>query len=141
MIVIEIQTLIDITNTKVNRPRKGFDKEYDQCKNFTTLKQCIELRSNISFDTDPIVETKDLKSLGFGDKFKGKHKVWTFRFTPERNGVYHNGINEIGHLIEDLGEVPVIKNLDETINISTSIFDLKNQELKNTIIKAIKGTI
>ena len=141
MIVIEVQTLIDITNTGINRPRKGFEKEFDQCKNFTTLKQCIELRSNIHFDTNPVVEIKDIKTFDFGKNYKGKHKVWTFRFIPERNHVYHNGISEIGYLIEDLSEVPVIKNLDETINIPIPIFDLKNQELKNTIIKAIKGTI
>lgn len=141
MQIIEIQTLIDITDTKVNRPRQGLAKEHDQFKNFTTLKQCIELRSIISYDTDPMVETKDVKGSEFGSKFKGKHKIWTFRFAPDRTGVYNDGLSDVGALIEDLHGVPVIQNLSETVNITKPIFDLKDQELKNTTIKAIKGTI
>lgn len=141
MQVIEIQTLVDITDTKVNRPRPDAQLEHDQFRNFTTLKQCVELRSNIIFDTAPSVETKDIKDLGFGTKFKGKHQVWTFRFTPERTGAYVEGNNEIGALIDDVHGVPFIQKLKESINIDVAVFDLKNQATKNTIIKAIKGTI
>jgi len=141
MKIIEIQTLIDITNTKVNRPRKDFLKEYDQFKNFVTLKQCLELRSIINYQTDPVVETKDVKNLDFGSKFKGKHNVWTFRFSPDRSGVYSDGISEIGLLVEDIHEVPFIQNLTETINIARPVFDLKDTESKNTIIKAYEGSI
>lgn len=141
MLVIEIQTLIDITDTKISKPRAGQLKEHDQYRNFTTLKQCVELRSIISYDTDPVLETKDIKGLEFGSKYKGKQKVWTFRFAPDRSGVYSDGISEIGCLIDDLHEVPVIQNLSESINISKPIFDLKDSENKNTIVKALKGTI
>ena len=141
MQVIEIQTLIDITDTKVNRPRSGLQLEHDQFRNFTTIKQCVEIRSNIIYDTDPSVETKDVKDLGFGTGFKGKHKVWTFRFSPERSGVYIENNNEIGALIEDIHGVPVIQKLQETINMDKAIFDLKDPVAKNTIIKAIQGTI
>lgn len=141
MQVIEIQTLVDITDTKVNRPRAGQQKEHDQYRNFTTLKQCAEIRSNIMYDTSPSVETVDVKDMGFGSKFKGKQQVWTFRFTPERSGVYIDGNNEIGALIEDIHGVPVIQNLTETINMTKAIFELKDTATKNTIIKALQGTI
>ena len=141
MDVIEIQTLIDITDSKVNRPRMSFEKEHQQYRNFTTLKQCVEIRSIISYNTDPVCEIKDLKTSEFGSKYKGKQKVWTFRFSPDRSGVYHDGSSEIGHLINDLHEIPIIQNLTETVNISKAILDLKDSENKNTIIKAIKGTI
>ena len=141
MDVIEIQTLIDITDSKVNRPRLNLEKEHQQYRNFITLKQCIEIRSIISYNTDPIHEVKDIKGMDFGLKFKGKHKIWTFRFSPDRSGVYYDGRSEIGHLINDIHEVPIIQNLTETVNISKAIFDLKDAESKNTIIKAIKGTI
>lgn len=141
MIIIEIQTLIDITNSKISRPIRGRLKEHDQFRNFATLKQCVELRSNISFETDPLLEVNDVKNLQFGSSYKGKHNVWTFRFTPDRTGVYSNGIDEIGLLIDDMHGVPVVQNLTETVNIAKAIFDLKDLAHKNTIIKAIKGTI
>jgi hypothetical protein len=141
MLIIEIQTLVDITDTKVNRPRPGLQLEHDQFRNFTTLKQCVELRSNVIFDSPPSLETKDIKDLGFGTKFKGKQKVWTFRFTPERSGAYVEGNDEIGALIDDVHGVPFIQKLQESINIDKAIFDLKDPASKNTIIKAIKGTI
>ena len=142
MEVIEIQTLVDITNTKVIRPNQGTQMAYDQFRNFTTLRQCIELRSIVSYDTLPEVETVDVKGLGFGTEFKGKQRVWTFKFVPDRVSVYtsEDG-NPIGNLIEDMHAVPIIKNLTETVNIDTAIFNCTDNSFKNTIIKAHKGTL
>jgi hypothetical protein len=140
METIEIQTLIDITNTKIIRPSQGTQFEHDQYRNFTTLKQCVEIRSIISYDGDPRMDLMDVKGMGFGSDYKGKHAVWTWRFHPDRSGVYiHNG-DELGALYEDISGVPVIQKLKETINIDTTIFELKNPATKNTIIKALKGT-
>jgi hypothetical protein len=136
MQTIEIKTLLDITDTKITRPTQGSQLEYDQYRNFTTLKQCVELRSIISYDHSPNVETVDIKELGFGSKYKGKHTVWTWTFYPDRAGVYSNNINEIGSLIEDVDGVPIIKKLTETINIDKAIFELKSSSATNTIIKA-----
>jgi 3-deoxy-D-manno-octulosonate 8-phosphate phosphatase KdsC-like HAD superfamily phosphatase len=140
MQTIEIQTLVDITDTKVARPNQGTPLQHDQYRNFTTLRQCVEIRSIISYDASPTVETKDLKDLGFGSNFKGKHKVWTFRFYPDRSGAYIEGNNEVGTLLDDVNGVPVIQKLTETINMDTAMFELKNAATKNTIIKAIQGT-
>ncbi|NBP03371.1 MAG: hypothetical protein EBU90_25445 [Proteobacteria bacterium] len=141
MLVIEIQTLIDITNTKVTRLRPGLQLEHDQYRNFITLKQCLEIRSNILFETDPNIETKDIKDLGFGTKHKGKHKVWTFRFSPEREGAYSDSKDPIATLGDDIHGVPIIQKLKESINIDKAIFDLKDSATKNSIIKALQGTI
>jgi hypothetical protein len=142
MEIIEIQTLVDITNTKVVRPNQGSQLAYDQNRNFITLRQCVEIRSIVSFDNPPLVETYDIKSMGFGSDFKGTHKVWTFKFIPDRVGVYtsEDG-NLVGCLLEDLNLVPIIKKLEETVNIDKAVFDCKNTATKNTIIKAYKGTI
>ena len=43
MEVIELKTLIDITNTNVRRITQGSETTYNQYKNWTTLNQCIEL--------------------------------------------------------------------------------------------------
>jgi len=142
MDIIEIKTLIDITNTGVIRPRQGSQQELDQHKNFITLSQCSEMRSIISYDNPPTQETVDVKSLGFGSAHKGKHTIWTFTFRPDRSGVYMNEHGDtLGCLIDDLHEVPIIKNLTETINIDKAVFDLKDTLNKNTIIKALPGTI
>jgi hypothetical protein len=141
MQVIEIKTLVDITDTKVNRPKAGLVLEHDQFRNFTTLKQCVEMRSNIIYDTPPTMEVVDVIDMGFGTKYKGKQQVWTFKFTPERSGTYVLGNNEVGSLIDDIDQVPIIQNLTETINMDKAIFELKDATTTNTIIKALQGTI
>jgi len=140
--VIEICTLIDITRTGVSRPTQGTQIEIDQNRNFTTLSQCTELRSIVSYTDPPSAETVDVKGMGFGSNYKGKHRVWRFQFTPDRSGVYRDSDgNDIGLLLNDLHSVPVIKNLTETINIDVAIFNLKDGKTKNTIIKALPGTV
>ena len=141
MQLIEIKTLVDITNTKVSRPNQGTQLEIDQHRNFTTLKQCAELRSIISYDFSPEMQVIDVKDQGFGSKYKGKHAVWTFKFSPDRSGAYANDDNDIGCLLEDVHGVPVVEKLTETINIEKAIFELIDASSKNTVIKAIKGTI
>jgi hypothetical protein len=99
----------------------------------------VEIRSIISYDASPSVETVDVKDLGFGSKHKGKHQVWTFRFNPDRSGAYVEGNNEVGALIDDVHAVPFIQKLSETINIDKSVFELSDNDLKNTVIKIILG--
>ena len=139
MEVIEIRTLIDITDTGVKRPSQGSQQELDQYKNYITLKQCIELRSVISYDFSPNCTETDIKGLGFGRVFKGKHRVWTWRIRPDRELVFAQDDNPIGGLMHDIDQVPVIKKLSETINIDKPVFDLSDNDFKNTTIKIISG--
>jgi hypothetical protein len=134
---IEIKTLIDITKPDVHRPGQGSTLEQNQYKNWITLQQCIGLRSVIEYDQLPTVEKIDIKGLGFGSKYRGEHLVWTFIFRPDRSLAYDdaNG-NIIGLLLEDVNQVPIIKKLTETINISKAVFDLETPQYKNTIITA-----
>jgi hypothetical protein len=142
MQIIEIKTLIDITCTGVMRLNQGTQLMIDQNRNFTTLKQCAELRSVIIYDNLPILSVVDVTGLGFGTNFKGTHNVWTFRFTPDRLDVYktENG-DEIGELWNDIHGVPVIKNLTETINIDKAVFNCKDSANKNTFIMAHQGIV
>ena len=136
---IEIKTLIDITKTKALRPNQGTQLEIDQYKNFITLMQCIEIRSIVEYNSAPVVEKLDLKSLDFGAAYKGKQNVWSFKFRPDRSGVYPLDDNIIGLLFNDLHQVPVVKNLTETINIDKAIFDLKDIQFKNTSIRVLES--
>jgi hypothetical protein len=137
---IKILTLVDITATGINRPTQGQQLSIDQQRNFITLLQCAELRSVVHYDEPPVCEEQDISDLGFGSKYKGNHKVWTFTFTPDRESVYRdsNG-DDLGYLINDINLVPVIKNLTETINIDKAVFDVSNGENRNTVVMAISG--
>jgi hypothetical protein len=80
--------------------------------------------------------------MGFGKAYQGVHKVWIFKFTPDRVGVYADDTGDaIGNLLEDMNAVPIIKNLTESINIEKAIFDCMDTDIKNTIIRVNIGTI
>jgi len=137
MEVIEIKTLIDITNTNVRRINQGTQQQLDQYRNWTTLQQCIGLRAIMSYDQNPIVNLIDITGIGFGEHFKGIHNVWTFYFKPERADAFTNKYSSFGLLIEDLDKIPVILNLTETINTQRAVFETTDYKSKNTIINTI----
>lgn len=136
METIEIKTLVDITNSGARRANQGSQKEVDQYRNWTTLNQCIEIRSIISYNSSPTCETIDLKGQGFGTEYKGKQKVWTWRFNPDQAEAFGAGLDL---LTADLDKVPFIKNLDETVNIEQAVFELTDSAKKNTILTLITG--
>ena len=109
---IEIKTLIDITKPSVARPGQGSELEQNQFKNWVTLQQCIGLRSNIEWDHPPTSEFVDVKGMGFGSKYKGTHKVWTFKFKTDQSFAYQDEFgNNIGLLLHDVNQVPIIQKL------------------------------
>jgi hypothetical protein len=140
METIQIKTLVDITKPPVSRPGQGSILEQNQYKNWITLQQCIGLRSIIEFNELPKSEIVDIKGIGFGNRYKGLHRVWTFEFTPDRTMAYDDeGGNIIGLLFNDINNVPIIEKLNETINIKQAVFDLESPQYKNTIITASFG--
>lgn len=135
METITIKTLVDITKPNVSRPGQGSPLEQNQYKNWITLQQCIGLRSIISFDEPPTVEKTDIKGMGFGSKYKGEHAVWTFTFNPDRTHAYDDDQGNLaGLLINDIHQVPVIENLNETINMSRAVFDLEDSQYRNVLV-------
>ncbi len=137
MEIIEIRTLVDITKTRALRSTQGSQLEQNQYRNFMTLCQCIEIRSIMEYDNPPEPEKIDITNMGFGTEYKGTHKVWTFRFRPDRVGVYANEESKVGCLLDDLDKVPIIKNLEESVNIEKAMFNCKDNILKNIIVKAL----
>jgi hypothetical protein len=140
MEIIQVKTLIDITYTNVKRANQGTQQAYDQHKNWVTLSQCVEMRSIFTYIDPPTSEIVDVKGMGFGAEIKGKHKVWTWNFYPDRELAFAIDDNPVGLLVEVMHEVPIIKNLTETINIDRAVFDCFNSATKNTIIKLISGS-
>jgi hypothetical protein len=137
MKLLEIKTLIDITNTNVRRINQGNHLELNQFRNWTTLLQCIGLRAIIDYDKNPLCEKVDIAGLGFGTVYKGKHNVWTFHFTPDQEDAFFNGNDPIGLLKNDLDKVPVIVNLCETINIDKAAFIVNDVKFANIVAKSL----
>jgi hypothetical protein len=59
--------------------------------------------------------------------FKGTHKVWTWRFYPDRAGAFASDQGPLGSLVATLDQVPIIKKLTETINIDKPVFELTDK--------------
>ena len=137
MQIIEIRTLVDITNTDVRRLNQGTQLQLDQFRNWTTLMQTIGLRAIVEYDRDPAVEQRDIKGLGFGTEFKGKHLVWSSQYRPDRAHASAVKKDPIELLRQDLDKIPVIINLSETINIQQPVFELNNVQYRNTVVRAL----
>ena len=85
----ELITLIDITETGA---RRGEDmRECQQQQNFLTLFQTISLRANPIVKRSPKVEKCNIGNLGFGKKYKGTHRVWSWTFEFEGEDQENNG--------------------------------------------------
>ena len=134
---IQVRTLIDVTPTGISRYQLSKELEHNQQKNWITLLQAIELRSLIEFDQPAVCETLDLRALGFGEKHRGTHAMWTFVFTIDRDFAYADEKSRVGLLMHDLHEVPIIRNLTETINMNRPVFDTQSRFYRNTVVKLL----
>ena len=92
-------TLIDITHTGVT---KGDSPKRDQQRNWETLTQILNLRTQIMSITDPVCE----------DDF------WIFEFESESN-VWNNGNDPVGVLKTDSDGVPMLRELNNNADIES----------------------
>ena len=134
---IKCFTLYDITRTNVSYRKKFADnmspgerKARNQQSNLETILQIVNMRSqpeNISESECIEVKTADLARYDFGYIFSKKYlkqatvKIWSFTFTVEHPEVFNNGRNELGNLLSDCDQVPMIIGLDETVKLSTQL--------------------
>ncbi len=113
----EIVTLVDITRTQARREEADPIKKSQQA-NFDSLRQAIELRSNVEWDRDPKATDGSLPP----NTDLGKARHWRWRFSVEREAVFERDGDPVALLVEDLHGVPVISNLEETIDLNPSAF-------------------
>lgn len=113
-------SLVDITQTNV--VASIHSKDRNQQRNWETLVQVLGLRVQLLTISEPVVVESDLAGYQFGAAFSGVHKVWSFRFGIEQEGIYSNATRPYGTLESDFVNVPVILGLDETVSISTPTF-------------------
>jgi hypothetical protein len=121
----KLLTLIDITRTDA---RRGDDpRDQRQQQNYLTALQTISLRSNPVINTYPTVGEQSIKGLGFGEAFNGKQKVWKLNFSFESES------HALDFLKDDFDLVPVITDLDESIDLGTKAF-LTNGNAERNIL-------
>jgi hypothetical protein len=112
----QIVTLVDITRT--NPARSETDQyKLGQQANFNTLLQAIGLRSNVTWDADPTERTGVLPY-----PLNGKANHWLWQFEVERDQVFTKDSNPVGLLLEDLHGVPVISQLNNSVDIDPAVF-------------------
>jgi hypothetical protein len=127
----KITTLVDITETGTRRtdPDK---RSYHQQSNYMTALNTIGLRANPDVDQSPQISSKSIGNLGFGNKYKGKQTIWELYFEiPFQDAV------TLEMLIEDFDLVPIVNNLDETIDIKEPVFRTKSQEYTNILFEQL----
>jgi hypothetical protein len=143
-----IQTLVDIGNPgDTRRPfpftsdtgvlvndRDTLELVRSQQANFVTMKQLLQLRSNITWDIEPEKIPNSLTDNSFGSFYReGNHTVWAFVWHTEQAGVYNSDGNSVGGLINDFDMVPVNAFCQETVTFPANCFNTTDPKFKNTL--------
>ena len=111
----QIVTLVDITRTMPSRSETDHKKIAQQA-NFNSLVQAIGMRSNVTWDRDPIAEMGRVSD----QDFKAMH--WRWEFFVEREQVFLKDQDAVGLLKTDLDGVPVIVGLNDSADINPACF-------------------
>jgi hypothetical protein len=112
----QLITLVDITRTNPTRSETDQYKLGQQA-NFNTLLQSIGLRSNVNWNADP----KELSGV-LPHPLTGKANHWIWTFEVERDDVFTKDSDPVGLLLDDLHGVPIISQLNNSIDIDPAVF-------------------
>jgi hypothetical protein len=126
----EIKTLIDITQTGQSKFKSKDRLLINQQANWNTFLQVLSMRINPLFENAPSVAKSDVKGLGFGKDYEGKHNVWTFTFETERELALSEEL-----LATDFDLVPVVTSLTETILNNNDAFRTRDSTAQNIVFK------
>jgi hypothetical protein len=133
-------TLIDCTPTGVT---KGDSKERNQQRNWETIIQTfgiltqpiiLESPQMDMFTGNEVLQSSHLYTqLGKKHKFvfemlKPELNLWMFAIGSEHNGVFGENLER---LHDAFNMIPVIPNLDSSIDLKPSVFQTKDPELIN----------
>lgn len=122
-----ITTLADITRTGSKRSDPDQSK-IDQQSNFNSIRQAIELRSNVTWPADPVKQQGTLP-----DPFQGKAAYWIWEFDTEREDLFMKDGDPVFLLREDLHGVPVIAGLEETVDLAPSALQTRGSNSNTSV--------
>lgn len=117
----KVITLVDITYANPNRNETSKLKLGQQA-NFNSLIQAIGLRSNVIWNTEPRRHTGSLPL-----PLVGKATHWIWEFEVERDDVFLKDGDPVLLLIEDLDGVPIIDQLNNSVDLNPSVFQSKGE--------------
>lgn len=103
-----------------------------QRQNLHSLIQVISLRANPMNIKIAMMANQPMTDYDFGSEFGGRQNVWLISFTVEQSNVFQNKNGELGGLIDDTNQVPVITELMESVVINPEIFNTIDTKFKNT---------
>ncbi len=131
---ITVYTLFDITETGVVRSFKMDNVPFttksgvtilrelewrfarQQQSNLEVLLQVMSLRVQLHNIVMHDVIRESLSKHQFDKHFKGKHNIWSLTFDVEQIEALSDDDNPIGALCNDCNHVPMLINLNETVN-------------------------
>ena len=88
--------------------------------NFNTLKQTLELRTQVNIVGGPKkILNQEMELYDFGGDHKNYQTIWKVEFEYEQTGVF--GMN-FDYLLEDLNNVPIIYELQDTAIFKQATF-------------------
>ena len=149
---IKCLSLYDITQTNISFRKRSNEIIRDderraraQQSNLETILQIINMRSqpeNISEIIRHRVDINDIGNYNFGYTYTGQYHdinqiaVWSFTFSVSHVDVFNNGLDELGYLLTDSDQVPMITGLDESFTLSRQISI--SDETRNVYFEIIK---
>ena len=119
----KIITLVDITRTDASKSNSS-DLKIKQQQNFNSLRQAIELRSNVSWAADPKHCSGSLPA-----PLEGKADHWVWEFDVEREDTFLKDKDPVGLLLDDLHGVPIIDGLNNTAVIDPAAFQTQGSHV------------
>jgi hypothetical protein len=124
----QIITLVDITRSSPSRSETDKIKLGQQA-NFNSLLQAIGLRANITWEQNP-----EMKDGRLPHPRTGKANHWTWEFDTERDLLfYKDDLNPVGLLVDDLHGVPIIDQLNNSVDIYPPIFSTRGENTNTWI--------
>jgi len=117
-----ITTLVDITRTNVFKEEVD-EHQTKQQANFDSLRQAIELRSNVYWNQDPLALEGTLP-----EPFNGRAAYWVWEFETEREDLFLKDGDPVALLKDDLHGVPIIAGLDETVDLYPPAFKTRGDD-------------
>lgn len=125
----QIITLVDITRSNANRSETDRVLVGQQA-NFNSLIQAIGMRSNIEWVQDP------QRHSGRIPNQDGKAVHWIWEFDVEREHVFRKDDDPVGHLIDDLNNVPIVSDLTNSADLTPPAFQTRGDNI-NTWLSLI----
>lgn len=120
-------TFIDITRTGATKSNGNLHQLMQQ-SNFNSLRQSIELRSNVEWTSDPTMSTGQLPN-----SIDGKATYWVWEFTVEREDVFLADTNPVALLIDDMHGVPIIADLENSVELNPAAIQTKGNSINTWV--------